>query len=233
MQLPKFNYQNNLNWNDLKLFQLAKQEEIPTFLTQFAKTYPKRHLFMEGNGKSIYFILKGQIKSGKLDKKGEVQSFTLLQTSDVFGLERLKTQNLTSIYAEALTEVEVAVLPVAKVLALMENNAIFNKYIFQLLVGQVERLQHHFDQLTQMTSRQRIILFLLEQINKRGKRVGYEYVLWDFYIHRDIAELTNTSRQTVTTVLNELKRKKLIDFNRRRLLVRDLEQLEKESLIAK
>ena len=72
---------------------------------------------------------------------------------------------------------------------------------------------------------------LLNQIEERGQRVGYEYVLWTFFIHRDIAELTKTSRQTVTTTLNKLKRKNIIEFNRRRLLVRDMEQLKKEGII--
>ncbi len=42
--------------------------------------------------------------------------------------------------------------------------------------------------------------------------------------HQDIASLTGTFRQTVTTILNELKQKNLISFDRRRL-IRDLEKL--------
>ncbi|MFO0506467.1 MAG: helix-turn-helix domain-containing protein, partial [Chryseotalea sp.] len=37
--------------------------------------------------------------------------------------------------------------------------------------------------------------------------------------------LTGTSRQTVTTVLNELKEKNLINFDRKKILIRDLEKL--------
>jgi len=44
--------------------------------------------------------------------------------------------------------------------------------------------------------------------------------------HKDIAALTGTSRQTVTTVLNELKDKNLINFDRRKILIRDLAQLK-------
>jgi len=42
----------------------------------------------------------------------------------------------------------------------------------------------------------------------------------------DIAALTGTSRQTVTTILNELKEKNLINFDRKRILVRDLANLK-------
>jgi len=43
--------------------------------------------------------------------------------------------------------------------------------------------------------------------------------------HKDIAALTGTSRQTVTTILNELKDQNLINFDRKKILIRDLERL--------
>jgi len=43
--------------------------------------------------------------------------------------------------------------------------------------------------------------------------------------HQEIANLTATSRQTVTTVLNDLRNKNILTFNRSRLLIRDLDRL--------
>lgn len=43
--------------------------------------------------------------------------------------------------------------------------------------------------------------------------------------HKDIASLTGTSRQTVTTILNELKEANVINFDRKRILIRDLNKL--------
>ena len=79
-------------------------------------------------------------------------------------------------------------------------------------------------------SRSRIIDFLLELVEKKGQRVGFEHVVRKFITHQEIANLTATSRQTVTTVLNELRNKELLTFNRRRLLVRDLEKLKLEAV---
>ena len=52
-----------------------------------------------------------------------------------------------------------------------------------------------------------------------------------FNTHQEIANLTATSRQTVTTILNELRTRNLITFDRKRLLIRDLELLQKEALV--
>jgi CRP-like cAMP-binding protein len=59
----------------------------------------------------------------------------------------------------------------------------------------------------------------------KGVRVGYETMIQTQLTHKDIASLTGTSRQTVTTILNELKEKNLINFNRKQILIRDLDKL--------
>ena len=59
-----------------------------------------------------------------------------------------------------------------------------------------------------------------------SKKVGFEVMFRNYLTHKDIASLTGTSRQTVTTVLNDLKEKNLINFDRRRFLIRDIDKLK-------
>jgi CRP-like cAMP-binding protein len=68
----------------------------------------------------------------------------------------------------------------------------------------------------------------VDLVEKNGQRVGYEWVVRNFITHQEIANLTATSRQTVTTVLNELRNGEIITFNRKRLLVRDVDKLKAE-----
>ncbi|MFT5763438.1 MAG: CRP/FNR family cyclic AMP-dependent transcriptional regulator, partial [Saprospiraceae bacterium] len=74
-------------------------------------------------------------------------------------------------------------------------------------------------------ARTRIIEFLKDSAEKRGRRVGYEMLLKHSLTQQDIANLTGTSRQTVTSVLNELRKSDLIYFNRRSILIRDMAKL--------
>jgi len=50
-----------------------------------------------------------------------------------------------------------------------------------------------------------------------------------FLKHQDIAELTATSRQTVNSNLTDLREKKVINFDRKKLIVMDHEKLVKKT----
>ncbi len=60
---------------------------------------------------------------------------------------------------------------------------------------------------------------------KYGKKIGVEVLVKHDLTHQDMANLTATSRQTVTTVLNDLKEKDLIYMERKRFLIRELDKL--------
>ena len=93
-------------------------------------------------------------------------------------------------------------------------------------------MEKRLESLVFKDSRSRILEFLIDLNEKRGQRVGYEWVVRKFITHQEIANLTATSRQTVTTVLNELKAKEILTFDRKRLLIRDLSLLKSEITIA-
>ena len=75
-------------------------------------------------------------------------------------------------------------------------------------------------------ARTRVINFLKENAITFGNKVGFnELLLKHSFTQQDIADFTGTSRQTVTTVLNDLKRSNIISLNRKRILIRDFAQL--------
>jgi CRP-like cAMP-binding protein len=60
---------------------------------------------------------------------------------------------------------------------------------------------------------------------ERGVKYADEIQLNHSLTHQDIANLTATSRQTVTSILNELKEDEIIKFDRQTILVHDIEKL--------
>jgi len=91
--------------------------------------------------------------------------------------------------------------------------------------GRLREVENRLEDLVFKDARDRIIDFIKESAEKRGRRVGFEMLFKHCLTQQDIANITGTSRQTVTSVLNELKRLDLIYFNRRSILIRDMAKL--------
>jgi CRP/FNR family transcriptional regulator, cyclic AMP receptor protein len=74
-------------------------------------------------------------------------------------------------------------------------------------------------------ARERIIAFIKEQAAKYGVKYGDETLINHGFTHQDMANITGTSRQLVTIVLNELRKKKVLNFDRTSILVRDMKKM--------
>ena len=86
-------------------------------------------------------------------------------------------------------------------------------------------MERKIESLVFKDARSRIVEFLHDMAVEKGQKVGFEMMIKNHLTHKDIASLTGTSRQTVTTVMNELREQNLINFDRRRILIRDIEKL--------
>ena len=110
--------------------------------------------------------------------------------------------------------------------SLMYENRELSFKLLKLVGLRLIKLERKLELLVFKDARTRIVEFIKDIASWKGKKVGFETLIPTKLTHKDIASLTGTSRQTVTTVLNELKEKNLINFDRRRILIRDLESLK-------
>jgi CRP-like cAMP-binding protein len=108
---------------------------------------------------------------------------------------------------------------------LMKSNAEMSSAFMADIGKRLTRAESRLESLIFKDARSRIIDFLKDSLEKRGRQVGFEVMFKHSLTQQDIANLTGTSRQTVTSVLNELKKENLIYFTRKSILVRDVAKL--------
>lgn len=180
----------------------------------------------EENSDTIYFIFSGKIKIGNYKDSDKEVITAMLQKGDVFGEVSIITDDRRKDFAQAAIDSEVSVFKQEDFKKLMSDNASLGLLFMKIMGNRVMEMEDRLESLVFKDSKTRIIEFLLLSIHKNGQRIGYEWVLRNFITHQDIANLTATSRQTVTMVLNDLRNQNIIQFDRKRLLVRDLEKLK-------
>ncbi|MDX1686141.1 MAG: Crp/Fnr family transcriptional regulator [Saprospiraceae bacterium] len=179
----------------------------------------------------IFFITDGQVKIGALSSSGKEITKAILTKGEVFGELAIVKSGERGDFAIAMEKTTCCVLTKEEMMGLMKEHNALSLFLMKTLGSRALEMESRLESLVFKDSRSRIIEFLLELVEKRGERVGYEYVVRKFITHQEIANLTATSRQTVTTVLNDLRSQDIITFDRRRLLIRDLDALKKEAIV--
>ncbi|RMG81304.1 MAG: Crp/Fnr family transcriptional regulator [Bacteroidetes bacterium] len=176
----------------------------------------------------IFFIFEGRVKIGTYSNSGKEITKAILGKGEVFGELALVAETSRRDFAIAMEDTTACVLTRNEMKELMRDHSGLGLFLMKIMGDRMLEMEKRLESLVFKDSRTRIVEFLYDLAHKRGQRVGYEMLIRKFMTHQEIANLTATSRQTVTTVLNELRNKNILTFNRKRLLIRDMEQLRKE-----
>jgi CRP/FNR family transcriptional regulator, cyclic AMP receptor protein len=183
--------------------------------------------FPEETADHIYMIAEGRVKIGHYLDDGKEVINTILGHGEIFGELALAGELKRTDFAQVMDD-KTSVCPLAleDLKALMYDNKELSFKMIKLIGLRLMKLERKIDLLVFKDARTRIVEFLKDAATWKGKKVGFETMIPTKLTHKDIGALTGTSRQTVTTILNELKDQNLINFDRRKILIRDLEKLK-------
>lgn len=202
--------------------KVRKMGEKHEFLTY------KRDQFIympEDAATHIYMVVNGRVKIGHYLENGDEVISAILTKGEIFGELAMAGEEKRRDFAQAMEEVTICPLTTSELKDLMVEDKELSFKILKLIGLRIMKLERKLELLVFKDARTRIIEFLKDAAAWKGTKVGFETMIQTRLTHKDIASLTGTSRQTVTTILNDLKEKNLINFNRKQILIRDLDRL--------
>lgn len=175
---------------------------------------------------NIFFLFSGTVKTCTMSSDGREVIKDILHPVSMFGELGLVGEQHRHESAVAMNkDVRFCSISIAEFQSLMRTDHNLSIRILNLVGKRLLNVEQKLESLIFKDARARIIDFLKESAEKRGRKVGYEMLFKHSLTQQDIANLTGTSRQTVTSVLNELRKENLIYFNRNTFLIRDLGRL--------
>lgn len=192
------------------------------------KTKPRySYVYLHGDASDrIYFLIKGTVKIGCHSSDGKEVIKTVLHPLAMFGELGVVGEPSRRDFARVMgSEAQFFVLKVEDFKRLMRSNHDMTGKVLNLVGTRLRSAEDRLESLIFKDARTRIVDFIRDAANNRGRQVGFETLIKHSLTQQDIANITGTSRQTVTSVLNELKKNNQIHFTRRSILVRDLQTL--------
>ena len=214
---------------DFPIFSTLSDDEHQQLALVALERTCKRGEFIYRDGEDarhVYLMVAGEVKTATSSADGRELIRSIIRPQTIFGQLALSGQTRRDGFAQSLSSETVLLqIPAPVIQNMMRQNFGLCQLLLQNVGQQLEATQHRLTSVVMDDARTRIIDFLRDAVHASGRKIGVEHLVRHCLTHQDIANLTCTSRQTVTLVLNELRRSNLIYFNRGKILVRDMAQL--------
>jgi CRP/FNR family cyclic AMP-dependent transcriptional regulator len=179
----------------------------------------------------LYFVKEGFVRVGHIDDEGNEFVKDILQPGDVFGLLTFEKTGLRGEFAQAhRKDCILCAFSIDDFQALLERKPQL-AIMFSRKVGEkVRRVENRLLNLLVRDVRTRLLYFIWTII-PHAPQFDEEVEIPNYLTHEDIARLTGTCRQTVTTLFSQLEEDGLIFIDRRKIVVRSRKWLQKEARV--
>jgi CRP-like cAMP-binding protein len=223
--------------NQSKLWHLEKinllknlsEEEMEDLVkkTTFKKAEKNQYIyFPEEPSKVVFFLKEGRVKIGTYSEDGKEVIKAILYPGEIFGEMGVLGEEKRKDFAIAMDQdTRMCTISVDEFKEILKANPHLSLEMGRNIGEKMRNIERRLESLIFKDARQRIIQFMKEMAAHYGKAVGDEILVKHDLTHQDIANLTATSRQTVTTVLNELKEEDQIYMERKKFLIRNINSL--------
>jgi CRP/FNR family cyclic AMP-dependent transcriptional regulator len=176
--------------------------------------------------KSIFFIKKGSVK---IVSTVHEQVKYVIRAGNIFGELSLYSDEETSHeVAFTLEDTVVCYINAEQMVTMMDKHDSLMNGILKIYGLRIRKLERRLQDLLYKDSKTRILEFIRDFVSEFGIKTERGFRSKKLLSHKDIGDLTNSSRQTVNNVLSELRREGMIDYNTRFISIPEKKILNNE-----
>ncbi len=218
--------QVQIHLRKIPLLAGLSDEEMLKIKTELRiRQYAKREVVLHkgGIGDGLLFLLSGQLQVIDVTEDGRAIGLRMLAPGDFFGEIALINNSTRSASVVAMTEVLVAFLPAPTAMHLFAHSPSVAAQMLRHLAQKIQRDSEFRSLLSINNTAKRIYTYLV--LMKREAPDGT--VVENLPTHQDIANMINTSRETVTRALLALAQQGIVQKEPHRLVIKNPEALQK------
>lgn len=181
-----------------------KLHQIESLFTM--REYCKQEVIFEPGDKDKVFIVKtGQVELYQLNLTGKKVIIERLLPGSIFG--DLGTEQESEMFVEATTDSCVCSLNKDKFFVLVSRHSDLSEKLMKQLFHRLLQVEKRMSSVATDSAFQRFVKLLLNL----GKKKSQEYMeISEKFTHEELSQMLGISRQTVSTIINQLEKKGLI-----------------------
>jgi CRP/FNR family transcriptional regulator len=211
--------------------QLNKQHQFQLLELAVTRQFIHDELIdnLGGQSESVYVVTNGRVKISELTAEGKEVILWFCGTGELFGFAETLVASTFSghqVHAQACGRGEVLVIGKTDFEHFIMDNPGAVLPVVQLLGFRLREISEVLMDVTSSDVTSRVIRLLYRLGGLYGKSVNKGLRIDLPITHQEMADMIGTSRQTVTTVLGELKRKGLIETEQRTIVICNMDLMQ-------
>src|SRR5579872_1058066 len=214
--------------------QLSDQEYKELKVEHAVLEVPKgEYIYFEAyNHNKIYFVKEETIKIGFIDEEGNEKVKEIIQKGELFGQFSLERNNLHGEFAQAYKhDVSICAFTIDDLEKLLKNRPDLALRYSKQVGAKLRNIENRLLNLLNKDVKTRLIHFLWQLVEQNpGEAPEEGFCMPNYLTHEDMAGLIGSSRQTVTTMINELETEGILSYNRQEICFLDVKALQKRVL---
>ena len=173
----------------------------------------------------LYFLAEGTVRLYKIYGDYKEATTALLKDSGVFGKLSLVEGRWQNVFAEAITDVQVASVQKSTLSEVIKRRP---EFAMKLFFSFSERLRQSDEVIESLLHREvsvRLATLLLNLSDRLGEDDGADTVLNMRLTHQDLANMIASTREAVSKVMSEFQREGFVQVQNRRVAILNREAL--------
>jgi CRP/FNR family cyclic AMP-dependent transcriptional regulator len=181
------------------------------------------------NHNKVYFVKEGTIKIGYIDDDGNEKVKEIIRKGELFGQFSLERDNLHGEFAQAYKDnVSICAFTIDDFERLLKNRPDLALKYSKQVGAKLRNIENRLINLLNKDVKTRLIHFLWQLVEQNlVENTAEGFCMPNYLTHEDIASLIGSSRQTVTTMINELETEGILSYNRQEICFLDVKKLQK------
>lgn len=221
--------EESLNYNELLYHYKKIKKQLYGYFSLMGeqRCYTSKNMIfqIEDNAHEAYYVESGRVKIYQLTPEGKEVTFQILKPGDGLGIAEVFLNCRRTRYAEAMCKTNLWVINREQLFNLMLSNKEFYLNLLWALHQEVLKFQDIVEDLTVLPVRDRLMKLLIRLCKERGTQMK-DHAIIDFPLtHEELAKMVGCNRKTVTIVLNELREQGFLSWEKKKIKVFSLDEL--------
>jgi CRP/FNR family transcriptional regulator len=200
-------------------------------LHNFKTARRNEYIYFESNlNRNLFFVKEGYVKIGYHDREGNEVIKEIIGAGDIFGQITLEEKPGEGEFAQAYkADVSICAFTIPDFQKLLQTRPELALKYSKMVGAKLRQIENRLVNLLNRDVRTRLLNFLWQLVQHSLPADGGPVCIPNYLTHEDIAHLIGSSRQTVTTMINELVAEGNLVFNRQEICFPDVNKFQKSA----